>query len=114
MNLKLSNDIKAEAQRLGFFACGIARAERVDEATQKHVRSWLGDKKYAGMEYMNNNTEKRLDPRLLMPGLKSIVSFAINYTPHSFIPEDEYQLAAYAYGLDYHDVVKAKATSAGF
>ena len=42
MNLKLSNDIKAEAQRLGFFACGIARAERVDEATQKHVRSWLG------------------------------------------------------------------------
>ena len=108
MNLKLSNDIKAEAQRLGFFACGIARAERVDEATQKHVRSWLGDKKYAGMEYMNNNTEKRLDPRLLMPGLKSIVSFAINYTPHSFIPEDEYQLAAYAYGLDYHDVVKAK------
>ena len=43
-----------------------------------------------------------------MPGLKSIVSFAINYTPHSFIPEEEYQLAAYAYGLDYHDVVKAK------
>ena len=55
---------------LVFFACGIARAEQVDEATQEHVHSWLGDKKYAGMEYMNNNTEKRLDPRLLMPGLK--------------------------------------------
>ena len=81
MNLKLSNDIKAEAQRLGFFACGIARAERVDEATQEHVRSWLGDKKYAGMEYMNNNTEKRLDPRLLNARLKK-VSFRLLLITH--------------------------------
>jgi len=57
---------------------------------------------------MANHTEKRLDPRLLMPGLRSIVCVALNYTPRRRIPESEYQLAAYAYGHDYHDVVKSK------
>ena len=118
MSVELSNKIKAEAQRLGFFACGIAKAERVDAETEAHVRKWLADKKYAGMEYMNNYTEKRLDPRLLMRGLKSIVSLAINYAPDKRIPDDQYQIAAYAYGLDYHDVVKMKlrtlATNLGF
>lgn len=108
MNLKLSNDIKAEAMGLGFFSCGIAKAERVNKETEEKVLRWLEERKYADMEYMYKYTEKRLDPRLLMPGLKSIVSFAINYTPEEFINEKEYQLAAYAYGQDYHDVVKQK------
>lgn len=108
MNLRLSNEIKAEALRLGFFACGIARAAPVDSATAAHVERWLNAGKHADMHYMGNHTDKRLDPRLLMVGLKSIVSFAINYAPAQRIPDDQYQLAAYAYGADYHDVVKAK------
>lgn len=118
MNSKLSNDsynrqqlsctLKAEARRLGFFACGIARADAVDEDTACHVHHWLDDGDNAGMAYMNNYTDKRLDPRLLMKGLKSIVCVALNYTPSQKIPEGEYQLAAYALGQDYHEVVKNK------
>ncbi len=118
MNSRLSNDIKAEALRLGFFACGIAKAEAVDEATAKELRLWLEHEKYAGMAYMNNHTEKRLNPKLLMPGVKSIVCVALNYTPSQRIREGEYQLASYAYGQDYHDVVKNKlwqlASTLGF
>lgn len=118
MNLKLSNEIKAEALRLGFFSCGIAKAEPVDEATATEIRQWLCQEKYAGMAYMNNHTEKRLNPCLLMPGVKSIISVALNYTPAQRIKEDEYQVACYAYGQDYHDIVKNKlrelARSFGF
>lgn len=118
MNLKLSNEIKAEALRLGFFACGIAKAEAVDEATAHDVRQWLSEGKYAGMEYMNNHTDKRLNPSLLMPGVRSIVSVALSYAPYERIKASEYQLACYAYGQDYHDVMKNKlralASALGF
>lgn len=60
------------------------------------------------MDYMGNHTDMRLDPRLLMPGVKSIVCVALSYAPRRRIPESEYQFAAYAYGNDYHDVVKGK------
>lgn len=60
------------------------------------------------MAYMNNYTDKRLDPRLLMNGVKSIVSVALNYTPNITLPQEEYQFAAYALGKDYHDIVKSK------
>lgn len=108
MNSKLSNDIKAEAINLGFFACGIAKAEPVDDPAASRLKSWLEKKEYAGMEYMTNYTDKRLDPRLLMKDVKSIVSVALNYTPSKSFPKDEFKLAAYALGLDYHDIVKNK------
>ncbi len=108
MHSKLSNRIKAEAISLGFFACGIARAEAVDDATATLVRQWIDNQRYAGMHYMRNYTDKRLDPRLLMPRLKSIVCVAMNYTPAHHIPADQLQFAAYAYGADYHDIVKSK------
>lgn len=60
------------------------------------------------MAYMENHLEKRLDPRLLVPGTKSIVSVALNYAPAQRLPEGEYQIAAYALGQDYHDIVKNK------
>lgn len=114
----LSKRIKAEAKNLGFFACGIAKADAVDEDTASHVRHWLATGGYAGMDYMSNYTDKRLDPRLLMPGLKSIVSVALNYTPATTLRNDAYQLAAYALGQDYHDIVKGKlrqlATKLGY
>lgn len=104
----LTDYIKAEARSLGFFACGMAKAEAVDDETARRVRQWLDSGGNAGMAYMANYTDKRLDPRLLMDGVKSIVSLALNYAPANRIPEGEYQLAAYAYGQDYHEVMKQK------
>ena len=101
-------EIKVEAERLGFFACGIARAEPIDAETAAAVRGWISKGSQATMDYMANYTEKRLNPCLLVPGTKSIVSLAMNYAPAQTMPETEYQLAAYAYGQDYHDVMKAK------
>ena len=101
-------EIKVEAERLGFFACGIARAEPVDAETAAAVRGWISKGSQATMDYMANYTEKRLNPCLLVPGTKSIVSLAMNYAPAQTMPETEYQLAAYAYGQDYHDVMTAK------
>ena len=104
----LRKEIKVEAERLGFFACGIARAEPVDAETAAAVRGWISKGSQATMDYMANYTEKRLNPCLLVPGTKSIVSLAMNYAPAQTMPETEYQLAAYAYGQDYHDVMKVK------
>lgn len=94
--------------RLGFFACGIARADRVTQEEENHLRQWLARGLNADMEWMNNYLDKRLDPRLLMDGLRSIVSVAISYAPAKTIPSDQPQIAAYALGQDYHDVVKQK------
>lgn len=100
--------IKAEAKNLGFFACGIAKARHVETATEQELKQWLEEGRHAGMAYMANHTDKRLDPRLLMDGLRSIVCVAMNYTPARSIPENELQLAAYALGKDYHYIVKDK------
>lgn len=101
-----SEDIKREAQALGFSACGIARAERIDAEAEKGLRQWLADGMNADMDYMANYFDKRVDPRLLMPGLKSIVSVAMNYAPGHKLPDGQPQMAAYALGQDYHDVMR--------
>ena len=100
--------IKAEARSLGFFTCGIARAEAVDSDTAEGYRRWIADGHHASMQYLADNIEKRLDPRLLMEGVKSIVCVALSYAPAERIPADQYQIACYAYGKDYHDVMKQK------
>ena len=104
MSSRLSHEIKAEALRLGFSACGIARAEPVDEATAAAFREWLQSGGHATMQYMENYEDKRLDPRLLMPGVKSIICVALNYTPETPVKG----FANYAIGKDYHDIVKQK------
>ena len=73
----LTNEIKAEALRLGFFTCGIAKADSVEKATADHVKRWLKEGKQANMDYMANYMEKRLDPRLLMEGARSIICVAL-------------------------------------
>lgn len=103
-----SKTIKAEAKNLGFFACGIAKAGRVEESYARRFRQWIEQDNHADMTYMANNADKRLDPRLLMDGLKSIISVALNYTPAKKIPHGELQFASYALGQDYHDIVKLK------
>ena len=104
----LTEKIKAEAKSLGFFACGIAKAEAVDSDTADGYRRWIADGGHASMHYLADNIDKRLDPRLLMPGVKSIVCVALSYAPAKKIPADQYQIAYYAYGKDYHDVMKQK------
>jgi len=100
--------IKAEAKSLGFSACGIAQARHVSEAEETKLRRWLRADGYADMQYMAGNLDKRLDPRLLMDGLRSIVSVAMNYAPARKMPVGELQFAAYALGKDYHNIVKAR------
>lgn len=94
--------------RLGFFACGIAKADKVDEDYANGFLRKIDRHDFADMHYMYENVEKRLDPRLLVPGVKSIVSLALNYAPTATLAADRYQIAAYALGKDYHDVMKRK------
>lgn len=100
--------IKTEALRLGFDACGIARAGKVDDVSHNALQEWLAQGKQAGMAYMANHTDKRLDARQLMEGAQSMICVALNYYPPVPLKETQYQFAWYAYGKDYHDVVKEK------
>lgn len=109
----LTDQIKAEAKRLGFFACGVAKAEKVDETECKTLTKWIDAGSYADMDYMRNHTEKRLDPTLLLPGTKSIISVALNYSPAMVLPSSEYQLAVYALGRDYHDIMRERLKKLG-
>ncbi len=103
-----SSVIKAEAKRLGFFGCGVAKACRVSPEKERAYTEWLLSGGNATMDYLNRNVEKRFDPRLLVPGVRSIVSVALNYKPIKDIPEGELKLASYSLGTDYHFAVKAK------
>lgn len=107
--LKRHSDwIKAEAALLGFNFCGISKAEFLKEEAPK-VEEWLKRGYQGKMTYLENYFDKRLDPTLLVPGAKSVISLLYNYYP----PEDlaragEYKIAKYAYGEDYHIVIKEK------
>ena len=104
----LTEKIKAEAKNLGFYACGIAKAEAVDSITADNYRRWIAEGRHASMHYLADNIDKRLNPRLLMDGVKSIICVALSYAPSEKIPSHQYQIAYYAYGKDYHDVMKQK------
>lgn len=99
--------LKSEAKRLGFIEARVARADFLtDEAP--HLEEWLKGGMHGSMRYMENHFDKRLDPRKLVPGAKSVVSLAFNYYPAaSELEEDDRpRVARYAYGEDYHRVVK--------
>ena len=100
--------IKAEAERLGFYRCGLAPAEPVDEAYAARYRDWLARGAHAGMHYLENHADKRFSPQALVPGARTVVSVALNYYPAVRLPADGLQLAWYAYGQDYHNVMKAR------
>nr|WP_320057068.1 tRNA epoxyqueuosine(34) reductase QueG [uncultured Bacteroides sp.] len=106
-----TNRIKAEALRLGFSACGIAPAEPITPEAEQHFKEWLSAGQQGEMAYMENNLEKRYDPRLLVEGTRSIVSVALNYYPQQQLHKDQYQFAWYAYGKDYHDVMREKMSA---
>ncbi|PHQ31352.1 tRNA epoxyqueuosine(34) reductase QueG [Leeuwenhoekiella nanhaiensis] len=109
MNTKASNTafIKAEAKRLGFMSCGVSKAEFL-ETEAPRLEDWLSKNRNGEMAYMENHFDKRLDPTLLVPGAKSVVSLLFNYFPKEQQREDSFKISKYAYGTDYHFVIKDK------
>lgn len=100
--------IKQEARRLGFDYCGISKAEFLEEQAPR-LENWLKKKMHGEMSWMEENFDKRLDPRKLVPGAKSIVSLLLNYyTDKKQKDETAPKISIYAYGEDYHFVIKRK------
>jgi epoxyqueuosine reductase len=99
--------IKLEAKRLGFDYCGISKAEFL-ETEAPRLENWLKSNKHGKMEYMENYFDKRLDPTLLVPGAKSVISLLYNYYPNQQQTGSSPKISKYAYGFDYHEIIKEK------
>lgn len=99
--------LKQQALRLGFDACGVARAEALPVEAE-HLQQWLDAGAQAEMGYMSRNIDKRTNPRLLLEGAKSVVMMIMSYKPQVLQPEQLPQVAYYAYGNDYHEIIKEK------
>tara|TARA_R110002012_G_scaffold291564_1_gene486059 strand:- start:61614 stop:62540 length:927 start_codon:yes stop_codon:yes gene_type:complete len=107
---KYSAIIKAEAKRLGFLSCGISPAGFL-ETEAPRLEKWLKNNSHGEMSYMENHFDKRLDPTKLVEGSKSVVSLLLNYYPSETQNDDTYKVSKYAYGTDYHFVIKDKLKS---
>ena len=99
--------IKSIAEDLGFHSCGISKADFLTEEAPR-LETWLKQGLHGKMNYMENHFDMRLDPRLLVPGSKSVISLLLNYFPEKRQRLDAPQLSKYAYGMDYHAVIKQK------
>ena len=99
--------IKNEAKRLGFMSCGISKAEFL-ETEAPRLEEWLSKNRHGEMQYMENYFDKRLDPTKLVEGSKSVVSLLLNYYPSETQTKESYKISKYAYGTDYHFVIKDK------
>ncbi len=107
---ELSTYIKQQAQFLGFDACGIAAADILSDK-EAALQQWLDSGMNADMGYMARNVDKRLDIRLLVPGAKSVVCLLMSYKPQVEQAEGIPKIARYAYGSDYHDIIRGKLKS---
>ena len=99
--------IKAEAQRLGFLSCGISKAGFLEQEAPR-LENWLNTNMNGQMSYMENHFDKRLNPTLLVDDAKSVISLLLNYFPSELQNENSYKISKYAYGQDYHHVIKEK------
>ncbi len=104
---KYSQFIKDEAKRLGFLSCGISKAGFL-EAEAPRLEKWLKNNAHGEMRYMENHFDKRLDPTKLVESSKSVISLLLNYYPSEIQSTESYKLSKYAYGTDYHFVIKDK------
>lgn len=102
-----TNRIKTEAKHLGFLSCGISKAEFLEEEAPR-LEKWLNQNMHGEMSYMENHFDKRLDPTKLVEGSKSVISLLLNYYPSQQQNPDSYKISKYAYGTDYHFVIKDK------
>lgn len=99
--------IKEEAARLGFTSCGIAKAVQLDDDAVR-LEEWLRKGHNSGMAYMERYFDLRIDPRKLVPGAKSVITLLLNYFPLEHQQTDAPKIAKYAYGTDYHYVIRDK------
>ena len=102
--------IKRIASELGFDFCGISKAEKLEKEAPR-LEAWLKKEAHGKMSYMENHFDKRLDPTLLVPGARSVVSLLYNYYPEKDLAKEKpknHKIAKYAYGKDYHFVIKEK------
>ena len=98
--------IKQKAKKFGFQSCGISKATFLEEDALP-LEKWLKNNYHGEMQYMENYFDKRLDPRLLVEGAKSVISLSYNYFPAEEIATiDNYKISKYAYGKDYHEIIK--------
>lgn len=102
-----STFVKSEAKRLGFDFCGISKVEFLEEEAPR-LEKWLAEKKHGQMGYMENYFDKRLNPRLLVDDAKSVISLLYNYYPSQQQNPEAPKISKYAYGNDYHEVIKNK------
>lgn len=102
-----SKFIKAEAKRLGFLSCGISKAGFLEQEAPR-LEKWLKNNHNGQMAYMENHFDKRLDPTLLVDDAKSVVSLLLNYYPAESQNQESFKISKYAYGRDYHFVIKEK------
>ena len=103
---QLTQAIKQRAIELGFMACGVSKAEELTEEA-RYLERWLNQQQHGTMQYMANHFDKRIDPCKLVDGAKSVISLSYNYFTPQTQPQ-QYKIAMYAQGQDYHDVVRAK------
>lgn len=99
--------IKQLAQKSGFDYCGIAKAQQLDKEAAR-LEKWLNQGMHGKMQYMENHFEMRIDPSKLVPGAKSVITFFKNYYPSTTTNETEIKISKYAYGSDYHEVIRSQ------
>ena len=105
---KTTEIIKRKAVDLGFSSCGISKARFLKEE-EKKFEDWLNNGYQGSMNYLNKNFDKRLDPRKLVHGSKSIISLTYNYyPPKKLVKKNNFIISKYAYGKDYHKIIKKK------
>lgn len=99
--------IKDLATSLGFDYCGIAKAQLLDEDARR-LEQWLGKGMHGEMHYMENHFDLRIDPSKLVPGAKSVITLLLNYFPENKQTEAAPRISKYAFGNDYHEVIRSK------
>lgn len=104
---RYSQLIKSKAYDLGFMYCGISKSGFLEEEAPRLER-WLKENRNGKMNYMENHFDKRLNPTLLVDNAKSVVSLLLNYFPEQTQGDNSFKVSKYAYGADYHDVIKDK------
>lgn len=104
---KYTQFIKAESKRLGFLSCGISKAGFLEKEAPR-LENWLNKNQHGKMSYMENHFDKRLNPTLLVDDAKSVISVLLNYFPEHTQNDNSYKISKYAYGQDYHWVIKEK------
>jgi len=99
--------VKQTATLLGFDFCGIATAGFLDDDARR-LEKWLNKGMHGNMQYMEKHFDMRTNPSKLVPGAKSVITLLLNYFPESFQNTDSPKIAKYAYGNDYHEVIREK------